>query len=251
MKDLKNVNEPENGSQETQNDVSEPVNGSQETQNGSGKSSYESLAEQLYSNHKAVELSLVDEALQGPLAEYGYEASRIETGRDLIKTAEQAFHQQQSAYEKRLNATRDFQNAREKAEDYYIHMVKIARVAFADDKSAWTELHLDGKRSRVFGIWIQETAHFFDNALNSQEIMDALAGFNVTAEALQEGKDLVEDARTKEIRRQRAMGDSQRATELRDDAFAAMNKWVGDFLKIARLAFDTDRQQLEKLGIVA
>jgi hypothetical protein len=48
-----------------------------------------------------------------------------------------------------------------------------------------------------------------------------------------------------------AKGSAQRATQDQDAALAAMNDWVAQYLKIARVALRGKKQLLEKIGVLA
>lgn len=45
-------------------------------------------------------------------------------------------------------------------------------------------------------------------------------------------------------------GEAQSATEARDTAFDALQEWVRDFINIARIALEDQKQLLEVLGVV-
>src|SRR4051812_46054598 len=49
--------------------------------------------------------------------------------------------------------------------------------------------------------------------------------------------------------RQRHQGAAQESTRARDDALAALDAWMSDFVQIARVALQARPQLLEKIGV--
>ena len=45
-------------------------------------------------------------------------------------------------------------------------------------------------------------------------------------------------------------GIAQNQTQKKDEAIKKIDDWMSDFIKIARVAFDDNKQMLEQLGIV-
>jgi hypothetical protein len=214
------------------------------------KSYYETMEARIKTNRVTMDLSKEDTTLHGPLALYGYDQTRILAGDEKVALAEETYHLQKRAYEDQYNATLDFEKAWEEADAYYMRMRKVALVAFKDNEAARNHLLLSDHHARSFEQWLPEAIHFYQNALNTPKIIEGFAAFNVTAETLQQGLDLVENAREKDKIQEKLKSEAQNATKVRDAAFDDMDNWMADFLNIARIAFADNSQQLEKFGIV-
>jgi len=193
------------------------------------KSYYETMEARLKTNRVAIDLSKEDTSLHGPLAVYGYDQPRILVGDEKVALAEQTYHLQKRAYEDQYNATLDFEKAWEEADAYYMSMRKVALVAFKDNEAARNHLLLSGERARLFPQWLPETIHFYQNALNTPKIIEGFAAFNVTAETLQQGLDLVKSTREKDKIQEKTKSEAQNATKVRDAAFDDMDNWISDF----------------------
>jgi hypothetical protein len=165
-------------------------------------------------------------------------------------TSEEWYHKQLQAHEKQLEATVKLEELQEEANEALQRLLSVARVAFKDDVNIQAQLHLKGRRSEVFGIWVHETEHFYMNAMNTPAVLEGFAGFNVTLEDLQGGQDKLEAVKAANSEQERLKGEAQRATEKRDAALNVLRPWMSDFYRIARLAFADDPQQLEKFQIV-
>jgi hypothetical protein len=166
-------------------------------------------------------------------------------------TAEEWYHKQLQAYEQQYEATVNLEALMKEANQELQRLLSVARVAFKDSVNIQTQLHLKGRRSEVFGVWVHETEHFFKNCLNTPVILEGFAKFNVAAEDFQRGQEKVEAVKVANSTQERLKGEAQRATEKRDAALNELRPWMNDFYRIARLAFADDRQQLEKFKIVA
>ncbi|NIM11977.1 MAG: hypothetical protein GTO45_07655 [Candidatus Aminicenantes bacterium] len=215
------------------------------------KNYYEPLEEELRRDRVALDNTLEDPSLQGPFASYGLQLERIQGFRVVWTNAESTFHKQLSAYERQFEATRFLADIRRRAGDELTRLSEVARIALKGNVDALQALGLKGKRSKGLGKWIQQAKHFYNNALASPTILEAFARYNVTPEDLQNGLQMILEVETADTRQERAKGDAQKATEVRDAAFKELRECMSEFYRIAKLAFADDRQQLEKLGIVA
>jgi hypothetical protein len=227
-----------------------PVTSEENDQNQTTKK-YETLAEELTRYRVVLDNAQNDTSLHPPLASYGYDLPRLQVGDGLWKTAEEWFHKQQQTYEKQYEATVNLEKLFDEANQELQRLLGVARVAFKGDVNIQAQLHLNGRRSEVFGIWVHETEHFFINSLNTPAILEGFVNFNVSAEDLQRGQEKVEAVKAANSHQEKMKGEAQRSTEMRDTALEELRAWMYDFFKIARIAFADDRQQLEKFKILA
>jgi hypothetical protein len=212
---------------------------------------YETIAEELNKFRVALDNSLTDASLQGPMAAYGYTIDRIQENRTLLTTIKSLSEAQLRGYGLQYEATIFVNRLRERANQEYVRLLKIARVAFKNTPGVSVQLILSRRRAKSLGDWIQQANLFFDNSLGNPEILAGFSTFNITADVLQAAKVMVEEVKTAETRQEDLKGESQRATDLRDKTFEELKVWMSGYVQIARIAFSNDRQQLEKLGVVA
>ncbi len=76
-----------------------------------------------------------------------------------------------------------------------------------------------------------------------------LAVFGMDELTLQGGADAIDAVYAARNVREDEQGEAQTTTESRDAALAVMDAWMGAFTRVARVAFEDDPQQLERLGI--
>jgi hypothetical protein len=212
---------------------------------------YATIAEELNKYRIALDNSLTDASLQRPMAAYGYGIDRIQETRTLLTTVEGLAESQLRAYGLQYEATINCSRLRERANQEYLQLYKLARIAFKRNPGVKAKLNLKGRHAQSVGNWIQEVFTFIDNTLENPEIMAAFAGYNIGADKLQAIKVMVEEVKTAETRQDNFKGESQRSTDIRDKKYEELTEWMYGYLKVARIAFTNDRQQLEKLGVVA
>ena len=97
---------------------------------------------------------------------------------------------------------------------------------------------------------VAQAKRFYANALGNADTLAGLARFGITQEQLEAAQASLDEVEVASAAKQREMGEAQKATQTRDAAVDALEDWMSDFIAIARIAFEEDAQQLEKLGIV-
>ncbi|MCP4218770.1 MAG: hypothetical protein GY765_29330 [bacterium] len=204
----------------------------------------------LHKYYKAITITLDSPHMLEVFAGYGYHLSRLREGEALVKAAQDGLRDQHTANTDKKIATTIFNTDFKTAKAFYMELLTIARVAFKNDDSSANLLDLSGLRPKAFAKWAQQATLFFTNAMDTPAVMTGLANYNVSTEKLQQGLDLVENARLSNMDRGRKAVEARNATKHRNETFKAMNNWMSDFYIIARLAFANDMQTLEPFGIV-
>ena len=212
---------------------------------------YEPLAKRLTRAQIALDNSQSDPILQEMMAAYGYDAARLQEGRTLLEAARNAQAACAAEYGDQYAATDELSEALEEAQQTYMRHLQVARIAFSDDREVRRALELDGRRKQTLGGWLKQARLFYKNALVDAEAQAALEQFGVTREDLLNTQAKVEAVETANAAQEREKGEAQKATEKRDLAVDALDAWMSDFRAIARIAFEEDPQQLEKLTITA
>lgn len=184
------------------------------------------------------------------LATFGYDEARIREGKALYQKAAELQIKQVKEYGDQYAATDTLNLAKAQANKEYMVHLKIARVALKGDRSAEESLQMYGRRKETLSGWLKQAKAFYENALNTPGVQTALARFGITAEKLQAAQALVADVETKYNAQLKETGEAQAATQKRDEAFDALQEWMGDFMSISRIALEMEPQYLEVLGIV-
>lgn len=229
----------------------EPVGIEEPVEEPKKKKSYYEPHEELLREYGAViDIALSDNKVLTPLTGYGYDEPRILAGKDIFTRTQDAYWNQVRAYDRQYNATLLFNSAWDKAKDEYNRLVTVARVAFKNDTVATKELHLYGRRGRTFGRWMHQAYLFLNGVLDNPAHIAAFTGFNVTGEQLGAALATVDAAKKADQEQEKAKGEAQDATDIRDQLFKELKEWIKDFRNIARLALTDNPQQLEKFGVL-
>jgi len=204
----------------------------------------------LNSAHIAIANSLANAQIQAYLKEFGYTPERIQQGKLLYEAALAAHQQQRADYGDQRTATTALKQTWNTAKKSYMRYVKVARIAFRDNAGVATRLELEGDRKKTLSGWLAQANQFYANLLNAPELLTQLREYGITADKLQAGQAEVQAVDAANLSQKTEKGDAQTATQTKEKAIAALQSWMSDFTRIARLALESDRQLLEGLGIV-
>ena len=199
---------------------------------------------------------LIEGALAGgPAAELlalcGYDQKALEAGQALYDRASALMADQIKEYGDQYQATAALDAAWTEADAQYGKTVKLARVAFRDDVQAQGALMLAGIRPQSLGGWLEQVEVFYRNLLSTPRFWEAIARFGLTREKLMAGQALVQAVADRKTAQRKETSEAQEATEQRDAAMKALDRWAQDFRAVAKVALADRPQLLEGLGIRA
>ena len=196
----------------------------------------------------AVRNALAEPDLLAALTPWSYDAVKLGAGQALHDAALALHLDADRERGEAVSATAALHDARDAAHTTYMQHVKVARVALTDP-GLQRDLGLDGPREKALLGWLDQARNFYRSALAKPDVVTALTPFGMDAITLQAGADAVDAVYTVRNAREDESGEAQTSTEQRDAALAAMDRWMGDFLRVARVAFEDEPQQLERLGV--
>jgi hypothetical protein len=183
------------------------------------------------------------------LAGFGYDAARIAEGQALYDAAQAAQVAQKQEYGEQYAASQAFESAWKTANQTYMQLVKVARVAFSSDPNAFTALGIAGRRKPTYPGWLEQAQQFYLAALANADFQTGLARFGVSPQKLQDGKALVDAVVAAKQAQGTETAEAQAATQARDAALEALDAWMSDFIAIAKIALE-GTQLSEALGIL-
>jgi hypothetical protein len=205
------------------------------------------IAEQLNAAQLAIANTLEDAEIQALVARLGYPAEVIGKGRELYEAAISAVNAQRAAAGAQQDATQREDEARKVAWDAYQALAKIARAIFATDKTRLEALGLHGSMPPSTAAFIAAAVTLFDNAQGIQELADY--GYGIERLAAERMKiDAYVEANN---RQEAAKGAAQQSTREQGEALKALNEWLAQYIKVARVGLREKAQLLEKIGVVA
>src|SRR5512138_3464863 len=203
------------------------------------------IAEQLNAAQLAVNNSLADEEIQALVSGFGYSSQGLQAGCQLYERAQAAVQAQKLAAGAQQDATQAVVDAKSAATDAYQALAKVARAICTS--SQLTALGLNRQMPKDTAGFLTAAYILFDNAAT----LGSLSDFGYTTEKLTAERGKVTAYDQLNQRQEAAKGAAQQATREQEAALQALNEWVMQYLKIAKVALRAKPQLLEKLGVAA
>jgi hypothetical protein len=207
-----------------------------------------SMEQRLMVAKVAIEAVLNDALLQEMFTAYGYNAAELRRGLALRAQALALFQQQQARVGKQLAATDSRANIQAQAQAVYKRHVALARVALHGERNATRALDLSARKKTLAG-WVLQAQQFYANALADQAIVAKLGRYNVTKEQLLATQVLVEEVANGIVAQQSSKGSAKEAKLARDAALRSLDRWMLDFIAIARIALAGQPPRLAQIGL--
>ncbi len=204
-------------------------------------------AQELNAAQLAICNSLADGEILGLVGSFGYSQARLTEGNMLYDKALAAVNGQRAKAGEQQNATNTLLKAEFTARDGYQALAKVARAVFIKDKAQLAALGLGGKTPKDTAGFIAAARTLFDNAAG----LPVLANFGYDAARLQSERLKISAYEAANQQQEAAKGAAQQSTREQEEALSALNLWVAQYLKIARVALRGKPQLLEKIGVTA
>ncbi|MCG8581982.1 MAG: hypothetical protein MI866_18795 [Bacteroidales bacterium] len=188
--------------------------------------------------------------LSGTMAEYGYDESVLDDGRQTLKEARDFYEgSRKEALESKV-AYQLFSDFREDIDGRYRLLRKKAKVVFRNEPLILEDLQVRGDIPDAYLNWLDCVRQYCMSYISSKEIqarLSRLKVINAEVEKIQvDLKELVL-SRAAYIKER---GEAQHATILKDEAMARLERWLREFYAVAKIALDDQPQLLETFGIV-
>ena len=210
-----------------------------------------SISEQLNASQVAITNTLADAEIQGLVTQFGYTPEKMTEGKALYDNALSAVNAQIASAGSQFQATSNLKAAETVARDAYQALAKVARAVFINDSARLAQLGLNGAMPRTIAAFISSAYAVFDNAVNVPEIKSALASFGYSDEKLASERQKITAYDSANQVQESLKGAAQQATRDQDTALKAMNAWLAQYIKIAKVALRDKKQLLEKIGVAA
>lgn len=205
----------------------------------------------LLSAQVMIENALLDAEIKTALSTYGYTEEKLNVGKNLYNEAAALQNARKKEYGDQVAATAELNDIWETAHQQYIRTLKIARVAFNENIKADKATMLFGRRKESLSGWLEQARAFYSNLLGDPAFLTAMAEYGYTNEKLQQESALIDQVVAKHLQQKKEIGETQEATEIRNNALDKLADWISDFRAVAKVALEDNPQQLEKLGILA
>jgi hypothetical protein len=187
--------------------------------------------------------------ISAALAQFGFDDGRIQEGVALLTAAEAAQAAQVQGYSEQYTATATLKSAWAAADKRYSAHRTLARLAFQSEPDRQATLLLHIPKKPTLDAWVGQTGVFYQNLLGDDEMLAAMARYNVTAVDLEAAQTAVQQVAALNAAQEKRKARAQQGTRQRDAALDALHTWYVEFRTVARLALADDPQLLEALGL--
>lgn len=208
-----------------------------------------SIAQQLSTADIRISNSLLNDDVKTAVAAKGYTEEKLNEGKALHDSALNAVKDQISKEGTAQEATANEAKCKDIAHKAYQDLAQIARAKFSSGSPELATLGLNGREPSRTAAFIQAGYVLFDNALSDADIAAAILENGYTPEFIAAERAKIEDYEKANEAQTSAIGDSLNATATQRAALKAMNEWVSEYTKIAKVALRGNKKLLEKIGI--
>lgn len=183
------------------------------------------------------------------MADVGYNKQKLEEGQLLFQnflslTKE---HDALTHKKKQVNLQRNQLHINLKKD--YMRVVKIARIAFQDQEVVREKLALDGERDKNMDVWIIQGKSFCQGLLNGTSYLTELQNFGVYAQSVQSLMVLFDELKSLSNIKTSVEDNLRLLTREKKAAMVRFQRWLSDYVKMARIRFDENPEMLSRLRI--
>lgn len=188
-----------------------------------------------------------DKDILRQLSKLSYDLKSIESAEKLYHQFRELIMQQEDAHLAAKEMTRTLQDTRQLIQQKYQKHLSLTRLIFAEDKKAFEELGLKGKRMQRMDKWLKQCQRFYYHAGAYVALFEK---YNIPSSEIEEMQTLLEQVHQIYAKQKAAQSQAQVLTQKKMEVGAALEKWYRKFIKVARIALEEQPQQLEALGVV-
>ena len=194
-------------------------------------SRYKSIAKRLQDAGVLIN-NISHEDLKLPLEEYSYDEVRINAGRILLNTAIMLADKQKKLHVKQREATRKLQDESKSVENMYLRTLALAKQRVKGEDSEIKDFGVESNTGQSLAAWTTEARLFYELAMEPEKVA-LMEYFGKTEEKLQGELSRVKAIEALFHAQKDAIGLAQAATQERDKALEALEKWCKDLLLCA------------------
>lgn len=208
-----------------------------------------SIARKLGDSRVFLDNAQGDAAVGSRLAGFGYTKTKLKEGQKLLEEAVAAQTEFDSKQGKKLSTTNKLDKKWDAADEIFAITRQVASILFGKDPGERKALALNGRRGEALKLWVTQANSLYPNILRSKRRLAKMAEHNFTKAKLQAEFNLVKEIEKLDSTQENIKGGAQTFTKIRNKKIKALEGWMGQARKFARLACSDKPQLLEKLGI--
>lgn len=184
------------------------------------------------------------------VGQFGYTEEKLDEGWAIYENTMTVWNRNKQEDRETADAYRQFQELYTEQEKLYSLDRKKLRAAFIWEPAVLKQLGITGEMPRAYLEVIDHMKVCYSVLNDDASLLAKVSHMNITPEymaASLERISAIEKARSLYVREE---SESQAATDEKDQALAELDRWMREYLAVARIALEDKPQLLEALGIL-
>ena len=182
------------------------------------------------------------------MLEMGYNDAVLAEGKNLLnETLEKFQHKKEEDAEESLAYDR-FEALWDEMDAVYRLHRKKAKVIFRKEPACLEKMAISGKVPKAYIKWIYIVKTFYGELTTDEQLQQKASRLKISPAEIQSSLQKLERLETSRATYFRKKGESQHATQVKEEAFTRLDTWMIDFYAVARIALDDSPQLLEALS---
>jgi hypothetical protein len=207
-----------------------------------------SEAEALERYRIALENATNQSSIYTILSEFGYDKSALSEGKKVYDETLNAYDSNKKETNEASVVYRNFSAESEALFNAYFLHRKKARVIFRKEPEILIRLGVNGRQRTTYVKLMENVRRFYSEITADEDLQKSLLRLKVTAEEIQQAQEKISTVEQLRADYLKEKGESQDATQQKDEAFSKMDDWMSEFYAVARIAMEDNPQLLESLG---
>ncbi|PID37770.1 MAG: hypothetical protein CR966_00520 [Pseudomonadales bacterium] len=183
------------------------------------------------------------------LQSVGYTKSRLQDYLKKVEEINKLGQKQKLEYGEQYAKTEEFNQKRAEIDKIYKKDLALARIIFKDDVQAIATLELNGHRKKAYSSWHKQVHNFYAQLLANRNFFNKMQKVGINSTKINRTNNELKAIETLKDEQKKEMGEAQKATEERDNAFDELYPQYRELIEFAKVLL-ADEQMLESMGIV-
>jgi hypothetical protein len=185
------------------------------------------------------------------MAEVGFGEKNLVKGEALLSDFRNTYLKHESVTGEKLNVNNRRMTHLKSMKKLYMRILKTARIAFQDDQAAKNDMCLDGERHKDGDLWIGQVEQLCTGFFGVPGYSAKLEQFGVDSEMV--GKLQSDIAVLKSINETKKVTEEELLllTRQKKESVLKFQKWLSNYVKMARIRFDNNPDVLRRMGVIS
>jgi len=182
------------------------------------------------------------------MSDLGFGPEERTIGNEIYQAARTAYNANQIEDDETSVAYNEYVALKDQLDSIYSTHRKKAKVIFRNDHTTADRLGITGSIPQAYLKWLDKVRKFYSVCLADEAIQTKLMRLKVSGRDLAGCNTLIDQVDTTRSKYLSEKGESQTATQIKDEALAKLDDWMSEFYAIAKIGLEDKPQLLESLG---